>query len=398
MQQADSFNLMRTPFDHHLPASVRFFEPRPEVHLSLSASIEASCGVKYRFNWNLTGLVRKEFKYAEAAARKRCYMSQPSSNILKLELPTPYPVGNINAYFIDGAEPTLIDTGVYSSRSLNALREHLQAHGRRLEDIRRILITHDHFDHAGAALHLSEICRATLYLHDKSTALARTPPEAQQQLFNFLLRCGVPHNILEQAFALFNAGSRFAGLEAKPCAIEWLKGGETILCDNLVLTVMTTPGHSPDHLCYLDVGAGVLFCGDLLLPHITPNPLLYLDPKNDYRRSHSLLDYLDSLEKLQGRSLAIAYPGHGSAINDISGLISRYLNFIEQRKRKFLKNVVAGLNTPYKLALAVFGELDLANQYLAVSETVAYLDLLERREKISVDWDGDIIRCTEIII
>ena len=319
-------------------------------------------------------------------------MSSAESRVLKIELPTPYPVGTINSYFIDGSEPILIDTGVFSSRSINVLKERLQSNGRKLEEIRRILITHDHYDHAGAALRLSQEYGATLFLHEKSELLTQSQPEAMKQLFAFLLRCGVPRDLLEDAFRLFGMGDKFANFTAKPHAIERLKGGDSIAIDGGSLKALATPGHSPEHLCFFDAARRVLFCGDLLLPNITPNPLLHLDPKNAWRRTPSLLHYLESLDLIETIDVALGCPGHGPNIDDVAGLIAKNKSFIVRRKTRMREEITKGFSVPYELARAVFGELDLANQYLAISETVAYLDLLEREEKISVNWDGDPIR------
>ena len=92
-------------------------------------------------------------------------MTSADVKILKLELPTPYPVGDVNAYFIDGPEPCLIDAGFFYKKSLKAMEDQLSAIGRELKDIRRIIITHDHIDHVGAALYLSEQCKAVVFAH-----------------------------------------------------------------------------------------------------------------------------------------------------------------------------------------------------------------------------------------
>jgi glyoxylase-like metal-dependent hydrolase (beta-lactamase superfamily II) len=312
------------------------------------------------------------------------------SQILKLELPVPYPVATVNAYFIDGPEPTLVDTGLYWEKSLQALNEQLNKNGRRLTDIRRILLTHDHLDHAGAALYLSQLCKATLYAHKKSMVLAPYSQEMQERLFTFLLRCGTPRELMERRMLkAFSQARYFVNLDAKPHALEWLEGGETINCGGLPLEAISTPGHSPDHLCFFDQASGVIFCGDMLIGHITPNPLLYLDPNDEYRRSPSLLNYIDSLAKLQALRLTLGYPGHGQNIDDFQGLIAKNQAFIEQRQKIFLEKIAQGSRVPYELARAVFGEINPMEQYLAVSETIAYLDLLERDRKITVDWNGD---------
>ena len=68
-----------------------------------------------------------------------------------LPLPTPFPVGPVNAYLAEGEPLTLIDTGPKDDATRAALAAALKVHGHRLEDIRRIILTHHHVDHVGLA-------------------------------------------------------------------------------------------------------------------------------------------------------------------------------------------------------------------------------------------------------
>ncbi len=309
----------------------------------------------------------------------------------RIELPTPYPVGPVNVYLLDGDEPALVDAGVWSSRSIGVLESQLAEHGRRLADVRRILVTHDHTDHAGAARRLSQQCGATLCMHRRGERPTKWA-DTRQPLFDFLLRCAVPRDWLENAFRMFGKeGSKFDDRSAVPHDVFWLAGGERIALGGVELEVVATPGHAPDHLCFVEPASGTLFCGDMLLPRVTPNPLLYLDPHNQFRRHHALLDYLSSLALLAGRSFSAGCPGHGPAISDVAELLAQNRVFVERRRRRYAALFGHSPITPFELARALFGELDLMNQYLAVSETVAYLDLLERDGLIGVDWNAETI-------
>lgn len=317
-------------------------------------------------------------------------MKNQAPVIHRLELPTPYPVGDINAYLIDGDEPVLVDTGVYSSKSVRILEERLAEHGRGIKDIRSILLTHHHYDHAGAALHLSMLAGAKLYLHEKSAVFTGWQPDTTERLIGFMTRCGVAHALMEKTFGLFRLGEKFADHATAPHSFEWIRGGETIRCNGLSLRAVHTPGHSPDHVCYLDSGSGVLLSGDTLLARITPNPLIYLD-NDGGKRTRSLLDYLDSLDRLRGLEISHCHPGHGPAVADPLLLIDKNKAFINRRKNVFLDKSSGDGVTPFELSVRVFGELDPVSRYLAVSETVAYLDLLERDGSVSVDWESETI-------
>jgi glyoxylase-like metal-dependent hydrolase (beta-lactamase superfamily II) len=204
----------------------------------------------------------------------------------------------------------------------------------------------------------------------------------------------MPEDLMRRAYETFRSSNLLENREAKAYAIEWLNGGEIIQVDDLSLDAIATPGHSPDHLCFYEKRSGILFCGDTLIKHITPNPTLHLDPAEQYRRVPSLIHYVQSLRKIEQLKIVVGYSGHGRDISDVPGLIAFTMGFIREREDLFLAKIKAGTTAPYPLALAVFGELDTGkfgalDQYLSVSETVAYLDLLERDGRITVDWDAD---------
>ena len=60
--------------------------------------------------------------------------------------------GVISSYWIDGPEPAIVDPG--PSTSLGGLEDSLAELGVELSDIRHVLLTHIHLDHAGGTGHL----------------------------------------------------------------------------------------------------------------------------------------------------------------------------------------------------------------------------------------------------
>ena len=313
-------------------------------------------------------------------------MTPSTDHVHRIALPTPFPVGDVNAWLLDGDEPALIDTGVWSPGSIAALEEQLRVQ-RRVEDLRHILLTHDHYDHAGAAVHLARRSGAVLRLHRHGALTTRWEPEEREHLRDFVLRCGVPTERVEQAFAMFARTGRLAAYDGPPPTVERLAGGETLHLGETTLEVLATPGHSPDHLAFLAPAWGDLFCGDTLLLRITPNPLLHLDPDDGWRRSPSLLRYLESLAAIERLGPARARPGHGPDIKDVPALLARSRSFVDRRKRLYRRRLDAGPLDPYALARAVFGELDLANEYLAVSETLV-IWICRADGLVAVDWSA----------
>ena len=114
------------------------------------------------------------------------------------------------------------------------------------------------------------------------------------------------------------------------------------------------------------------------------------DAKPTIRRSPSLLQYLDSLERIADLKPGRALPGHGPVIEDVPKVLDRNRRHIARRAQAFADELGPEPMSPDALARAVFGRRDPVNHMLAVSETVAYLDLLERDGQARVDWDGPI--------
>ncbi|NMD43319.1 MAG: MBL fold metallo-hydrolase, partial [Firmicutes bacterium] len=72
--------------------------------------------------------------------------------IIPIVLPLPFPSPeSVNAYLINDDPVTLVDPGMKSSRSLESLQQALADHGIEFQMLKRILLTHGHLDHYGAA-------------------------------------------------------------------------------------------------------------------------------------------------------------------------------------------------------------------------------------------------------
>ena len=70
---------------------------------------------------------------------------------IRLELPTGLDVGPVNVYLFRQPEPVLVDAGIRSADSWEALQFGLAEHNLTVMDISRVIITHPHVDHFGQA-------------------------------------------------------------------------------------------------------------------------------------------------------------------------------------------------------------------------------------------------------
>ncbi|GAA4005777.1 MBL fold metallo-hydrolase [Deinococcus rubellus] len=146
--------------------------------------------------------------------------------------------GSIASYVFDtGDGLALVDTG--PSTTLPALEGGLQKLGAALSDVRHILLTHIHLDHAGAAGSLAQrLPRASVYVHERGA--------------KHLTR---PERLIASAGQIY--GDQMGALwgEMLPIPAERLtvlRGGEHLAFSGLPggVDVHYTPGHAVHHVSY----------------------------------------------------------------------------------------------------------------------------------------------------
>lgn len=151
-----------------------------------------------------------------------------------------------SAVFETGDGLAIVDTG--PSSTLPALEAGLAALGARLADVRHVLLTHVHLDHAGAAgTVLARVPEARAYVHTRGAAhLSR------------------PERLIASATQIYGDSMETLWGEFLPVPAERLTvlaGGETLRLGRLDVLPLYTPGHAVHHLAY-HVGDD-LFVGDV---------------------------------------------------------------------------------------------------------------------------------------
>ena len=145
------------------------------------------------------------------------------------------------------AGAALVDPG--PATTMGNLTTELTRKGIRFEDVRQILVTHIHLDHAGGVGSIVEkYPHIDVYVHSR----------------------GAPHmvdpvKLLASAGRLYGQDMDQLWGEVKPVPAERIKsleGGETIVAAGREIEVAYTPGHASHHVSYFDTSARVAFVGD----------------------------------------------------------------------------------------------------------------------------------------
>ena len=308
--------------------------------------------------------------------------------IVPISLPTPFPVGPVNVYLIPEEPVTLIDTGPKTREARDALREGLRRAGILVSDIGRIVLTHTHEDHSGLARTLlDEAKRAEIFVHAWETGhrAARLEYAEHERL---LERAGVPREAIERMKNLYGSVRVYSDSLADGEYKE-LRDNQELEFASGSLRVIHTPGHTPGSVSFVREADRTVIAGDTVLKLITPNPILSPDPVDPNRRFPSLEEYLVSLARLRSFAPTLIYGGHGEPVTDYEEIFNRYLRAIRDRQAQIIKSVTATGATAWDVARELFPDADDIHSFLAVSETVAHLDLARAERKIEVEMSGE---------
>jgi glyoxylase-like metal-dependent hydrolase (beta-lactamase superfamily II) len=247
--------------------------------------------------------------------------------------------GGTNTWLLPGAEPTLIDAAensdAYAARVAAALEA--EQPGARL---RRLLVTHAHSDHIGGA-----------------QAIRRRWPDA--------IVAKMPDA---------DRDKKFGALDWTPIADDAI-----VRAGDGILEAIHTPGHAPDHLCYLEPRSSTLFCGDLLVNGGTV--MIPVSSGGDLAR------YLQSLKRILDLQPRRALAGHGEPIENPGALIRAYIGHRLMREQQIVDVLGKGPASVEDVVRRVYQSLQPELQKAAAENVLAHLFKL-RGEGRATEQDG----------
>ncbi len=313
-----------------------------------------------------------------------------------LPLPTPFPVGPVNVYLALGEPLTLIDTGPFDDLSRTALEAGLAEYGHRVEDLRRVIITHHHVDHMGLAGEVVARSGAEVWTHpynfpwlsDNAAERARHQPFYEK----IWRESGVPAEIVAE----MGHSNTLVWRWAQPVkASHSLQEGQVISIGGDDWRVLHTPGHAGGLICLWEPRSRTLLSSDHLILDISSNPVLEPTPLASGPRPKRLVEYLHHMRRTAALEPAVALSGHGEPVTDVAGLVSTRVAFHHRRAERILGALNGRPQTLWELTNPLFPRLRNGMDYfLALSEVQAHLDLLEAAGRARPVPDGAVLRWT----
>jgi len=203
-------------------------------------------------------------------------------NIYPVAIPFPNDSHLISAniYALGKNSVTLIDTGPKLPGIFPSLETHLKLAGIKMTSIERIIVTHGHIDHFGLAVDIQKAAgrpvQCLIHADDKWKLSSANLRERMwsREADNFMAMAGMPEKAIKTVKNRFN----FFKTMCDPLdTVSTMKEGDEIAGEGYHLKIIHTPGHTAGSCCVYESGHKILFSGDHIIKHITPNPLVELE-------------------------------------------------------------------------------------------------------------------------
>ena len=306
-------------------------------------------------------------------------------NLYRTEIPLPKsPLKWLNSYIVRGRDRFLIiDTGFNREECQNEMNASLRKLGVDLNKT-DLFITHLHVDHIGLTGTLATD-NSKVYFNEKEArqvnALCNSWAAHWQKLLDVYVANGFP---AEGALvSMENHPARKYGLK-RGIAFSVVEDGDVIEVGDFHFKCVSTPGHSPGHMCLYEPDKKILVAGDHILFDITPNITYWLemdDPLNEY---------LTNLEKVQALDVQIVLPGHRRLVHDLHERIKELQKHHHDRLNEVLTALSEGTKTALQIAPRItwditaksWEEFPPAQKWFAFGETLAHVRFLENKGKI----------------
>jgi glyoxylase-like metal-dependent hydrolase (beta-lactamase superfamily II) len=239
--------------------------------------------------------------------------------------PGPFTGPGTNTYLVGIDEVAVIDPGPDDASHIDAI---IGASMR--ERIRWVLLTHTHPDHTPGTTRLVKATGAEVLAYGKRLDKDNTI---------------VPDRAIGE--------------------------GDTIEGTEFGLDVLHTPGHAPNHLCFLLEEERLLFTGDTVLDGM----FSVVNPK----RGGDMVEYLGSLTRLEKLRLSRLAPGHGDVIDDARPRIHEYVVHRQDRERQVLKLLERGPARITDMVTTLYGDRDLHPKLVEAAGAQLHAHLLKLR-------------------
>lgn len=315
-------------------------------------------------------------------------IEEVAPGIFWIRLPLPFRPGYVNAWALsDGDSWTLIDAGAMSPHSCDIWQDVSRSLlGTR--PVSRLIVTHEHPDHLGAAGWLQEQFGAALWMSEAEWLLGRLQQQdsqsrSQAQIRQFFINCDVSVAHLDE---LGKGDGAYRYFSEIPRSYRRLEHNATIQIGSDRWRLIFGRGHSPAHVCLYCADRRILISGDHILARIVPTVRVFPnEPMDD-----PVGDYLASLDRFADlHSDTLILPAHGRPYSGIHGRIEGLRKHYAEGLEALLRRCTDSMTVMNCIVEDDGPKADISRIRLVVAETLAQLNALAARGRLSRRALGD---------
>jgi len=309
--------------------------------------------------------------------------------VSRIEIPTPFPVGNVNCYLIEGSPLTLIDTGPKTPKGLAVIQQELQTLSYDMSEIEQILLTHGHIDHVGL---VAKFVEERVHVHGNPTDVWIHERDAEtlidyerymerymSAIMKLVASSGVPRN---ETHLLAQQGRTelFKSIGESVPTVHSFRDGASFKTGIGEVFTIWVPGHSPGSACFVCEERKVIFSGDHILGDISSNPSISFEGSETI----GMMTYFESLDRLSSKEGYIALPGHREPILDINARINGLLSEYDDKLNSAADSLTDRPQTIYEISRIVYGDYQVSSLVLALAESYDLLRILEMKQQATL--------------
>jgi glyoxylase-like metal-dependent hydrolase (beta-lactamase superfamily II) len=301
-----------------------------------------------------------------------------------VRMAVPFPPEHINLWLVeDGDGWAIVDCGLGLDET-RAAWEQVFAHELDGRPVTRVIVTHFHPDHLGCGTWLAERWGVDVWMTEGEWMTARGVHAVASETdldikIGHYRRNGVPADQLETYRTPPNAFYRKM-VPGVPGRFVRIRGGDPLRIGARDWQVIIGRGHAPEHACLWSRDLGVLICGDILLPRISPNVSVW--PTEPF--GNPLADYLDALAGFDGLPAdTLVLPAHGQPYRGVHARIAELRGHHAQRLDKLADALAERPRSAVEcFPLLYRREIGRENMGLALGEALAHLHLLLAQNRV----------------
>lgn len=264
--------------------------------------------------------------------------------------PGPFTFHGTNTYLVGCDELAVIDPGPDDPAHVEAVLAAIAG-----RPVVAILATHTHRDHSPAARPLAAATGAAIYGEGP-----HRPARALE---------------LGEINPLDASGDH----DFRPDVV--LGDGDRVSGEGWTLEAITTPGHTPNHLCFALAEEATIFTGD----HVMGWSTSIVAPPDG-----AMADYMASLARLIDRSERLLLPAHGGGVSEPRDFLEALVRHRRGREKAVLDRLALGADTIPAMVAVIYADVDRSLHGAAALSMLAHVEDLVGRGLVVADGRVDL--------